>query len=39
MASGHINLRDPALYRITYVEIQTTGKARQIYPMYDYATS
>jgi len=39
MASGNINLRDPALYRIKKVEHQNTGNAWPIYPMYDYAHS
>ncbi len=39
MASGNINLRDPALYRIKHVEHQNTGAAWCIYPMYDYAHS
>jgi glutaminyl-tRNA synthetase len=37
MASGNINLRDPALYRIRKVTHQNTGDAWCIYPMYDYA--
>jgi glutaminyl-tRNA synthetase len=37
MASGNINLRDPALYRIRKVPHQNTGDAWPIYPMYDYA--
>ena len=37
MASGNINLRDPALFRIKHVEHQNTGNAWPIYPMYDYA--
>ncbi len=37
MASGNINLRDPALFRIKHVEHQNTGAAWCIYPMYDYA--
>jgi len=37
MASGNINLRDPALYRIRKVSHQNTGDAWPIYPMYDYA--
>jgi glutaminyl-tRNA synthetase len=37
MASGNINLRDPAIYRIKHVEHQNTGAAWPIYPMYDYA--
>jgi len=39
MASGNINLRDPALYRIKKVDHQNTGDAWPIYPMYDYAHS
>lgn len=39
MASGNINLRDPALYRIKHVEHQNTGNEWPIYPMYDYAHS
>ena len=37
MASGNINLRDPALYRIKHVEHQNTGSEWPIYPMYDFA--
>ena len=37
MASGNMNLRDPALYRIKHVEHQNTGNDWPIYPMYDYA--
>jgi len=37
MASGNINLRDPALFRIKHVAHQNTGDAWCIYPMYDYA--
>ena len=37
MASGNINLRDPALYRIRKVPHQNTGDAWPIDPMYDYA--
>ncbi len=37
MASGNMNLRDPALYRIKHVEHQNTGNTWPIYPMYDYA--
>jgi len=37
MASGNINLRDPALYRIRKTAHQNTGDAWPIYPMYDYA--
>jgi len=37
MASGNINLRDPAIYRIRHVAHQNTGDSWPIYPMYDYA--
>jgi len=37
MASGNINLRDPALYRILHAEHPRTGKAWCIYPNYDFA--
>ncbi len=37
MASGNINLRDPAIYRIKHVAHQNTGDAWCVYPMYDYA--
>ncbi|MCD9028924.1 glutamine--tRNA ligase/YqeY domain fusion protein [Luteimonas sp. BDR2-5] len=37
MASGNMNLRDPALYRIKTVAHQNTGDAWPIYPMYDFA--
>jgi glutaminyl-tRNA synthetase len=37
MASGNINLRDPAIYRIRKVAHPNTGDAWPIYPMYDYA--
>ena len=37
MASGNINLRDPALYRIRRISHQMTGTEWCIYPMYDYA--
>ncbi|MFC3552023.1 glutamine--tRNA ligase/YqeY domain fusion protein [Lysobacter cavernae] len=39
MASGNMNLRDPALYRIKHVEHQNTGNDWPIYPMYDFAHS
>ncbi|HXE65804.1 MAG TPA: glutamine--tRNA ligase/YqeY domain fusion protein [Rhodanobacteraceae bacterium] len=39
MASGNINLRDPALYRIRKVTHQNTGDEWPIYPMYDFAHS
>ncbi|BBD78939.1 glutamine--tRNA ligase/YqeY domain fusion protein [Aerosticca soli] len=37
MASGNLNLRDPALYRIRKIAHQNTGDAWPIYPMYDFA--
>jgi len=37
MASGNMNLRDPALYRIRHVDHQRTGNKWCIYPMYDFA--
>lgn len=37
MASGNINLRDPALYRIRHAHHPRTGDAWSIYPTYDYA--
>jgi glutaminyl-tRNA synthetase len=37
MTSPNMNMRDPALYRISYAEHHNTGKAWCIYPMYDYA--
>src|SRR5690606_26331640 len=39
MASGNINMRDPAIYRIKKVPHQNTGDAWPIYPMYDFAHS
>jgi glutaminyl-tRNA synthetase len=37
MASGNMNLRDPALYRIRKQEHHRTGNDWVIYPMYDFA--
>ncbi|MDA3914085.1 glutamine--tRNA ligase/YqeY domain fusion protein [Oleiagrimonas sp.] len=37
MASGNINLRDPAIYRIRKQTHQNTGDRWPIYPMYDFA--
>jgi len=37
MASGNINLRDPALYRILHVAHPRTGSDWCIYPTYDFA--
>ena len=37
MASGNMNLRDPALYRIRHVEHPRTGDRWSIYPTYDFA--
>ncbi|KAB8172246.1 glutamine--tRNA ligase/YqeY domain fusion protein [Lysobacter maris] len=39
MASGNMNLRDPALYRIKHVPHPIAGAGWCIYPMYDYAHS
>jgi glutaminyl-tRNA synthetase len=36
MASGNINLRDPAIYRIRRAHHHRTGDKWCIYPMYDY---
>jgi glutaminyl-tRNA synthetase len=37
MASGNMNLRDPALYRIKHAAHPRTGSTWKIYPTYDYA--
>ncbi|MBL8487322.1 MAG: glutamine--tRNA ligase/YqeY domain fusion protein [Rhodocyclaceae bacterium] len=37
MASGNINMRDPAIYRIRHAEHHNTGNAWCVYPMYTYA--
>ena len=37
MASGNMNLRDPALYRILHATHPRTGDAWCIYPTYDFA--
>ena len=37
MASGNINMRDPAIYRIRRARHHNTGDAWCIYPMYTYA--
>jgi glutaminyl-tRNA synthetase len=37
MASPHINLRDPVMYRILHEEHHRTGNKWCIYPMYDWA--
>jgi glutaminyl-tRNA synthetase len=37
MASGNINMRDPALYRIRHAHHHATGDQWCIYPMYDFA--
>jgi glutaminyl-tRNA synthetase len=37
MSSPNINLRDPAIYRISHTTHHSTGDAWCIYPMYDYA--
>lgn len=36
MQAGNLNLRDPIMYRIRYVEHQRTAQAWCIYPMYDF---
>jgi len=36
MASGNINMRDPAIYRIRKITHHQTGNTWCIYPMYDY---
>lgn len=37
LASGNINMRDPVLYRIKYIEHHRQGKKWCVYPMYDIA--
>ena len=37
MASGNINMRDPALYRILKTPHHRTGQEWVVYPMYDFA--
>ena len=37
LASGNINLRDPVLYRIRYIEHHRQGTKWCIFPMYDFA--
>ena len=37
MASPNINMRDPVLYRILYINHHRTGNKWCIYPMYDFA--
>ena len=37
MASGNINMRDPALYRIRKIAHHRAGDSWNIYPMYDFA--
>lgn len=39
MASGNVNLRDPALFRIKHVAHYRAGTKWVIYPMYDFAHS
>lgn len=36
MSSGNMNMRDPALYRIKFIEHHRSGEKWCIYPMYDY---
>lgn len=37
LASGNFNMRDPALYRIRYIEHHRQGTSWCIFPMYDFA--
>lgn len=37
MASPNMNMRDPAMYRISYIPHHRTGTKWCIYPMYDFA--
>ena len=37
LASGNINMRDPVLYRIRYIEHHRQGTKWCIFPMYDFA--
>ena len=37
MASPHMNMRDPIIYRVAHLSHQNTGDKWCIYPMYDYA--
>jgi glutaminyl-tRNA synthetase len=37
MAHPNLNMRDPALYRISFAEHHNTGSTWCIYPMYDFA--
>ena len=37
LTSGNFNMRDPALYRIRYIEHHRQGTKWCIYPMYDFA--
>ncbi len=37
MSSPNINMRDPAMYRILYINHHRTGNTWCIYPMYDFA--
>ncbi|MDR3310935.1 MAG: glutamine--tRNA ligase/YqeY domain fusion protein [Oscillospiraceae bacterium] len=37
LASGNFNLRDPALYRIRYIEHHRQGTKWCVFPMYDFA--
>lgn len=37
MASGNLNMRDPAIYRIVHAPHPRTGTKWSIYPMYDFA--
>ena len=37
LASGNINMRDPVIYRIRYIEHHRQGTSWCIFPMYDFA--
>lgn len=37
MASSNINMRDPVIYRIQYLEHQRIGRSWNIYPTYDFS--
>ena len=37
LASGNFNMRDPALYRIRYIEHHRQGTSWCVFPMYDFA--
>ena len=37
MAASNINMRDPVIYRIQYLEHQRIGRSWNIYPTYDFS--